>query len=1050
MKANKILILAAVLSTILLFIFFLTRQSFQDQTSTTSSGEGALTPEEQLKSFKLPEGFIIELVASERDGIIKPIDLTFDESGRLWTQTASMYPLDPIADIKWQDLLNLMNDSAAQKNHPEFQRISKLYRGESKGDDKILVLSNLFNDSPLKVDVWADGLTIPQSILPYKNGAFVAQGSELFLLQDSNGDGKADTRTPLFTGFGFTDTHTMAHTLVRAPGNWIHFSHGALNKGEVTAYQGDMKLRMDYSKIARFSISEAKMEIVNSGLNNIWGYQLRHNGQWYGTEANDMGYSVVPMESGTSFPGIGNEKIRSYQPWLPAFHEFRVGGTGLSGLAFSDDTSGSFPEEWRDVAFLANPITGTINSVKIKRNSDGSYSSEHLEDLLVSTDPWFRPVNMEFGPDGSLYIADWYNKIVSHNEVPTTHPDRDKSHGRIWRIRHVSQEEREIPDFRKMKTEDLVEHLQSSSLWAKRSAWQQLSDRPISETKKLSPQLIELAGNTSLDEITRIHALWSLEGINHYDENLMNALIQDPMENLRREAIRSLVTFKLSPAEAAIKLKVSSEDSNALIRSQVLRTLSEIGSAVPETIEILLLACKPELPGNQMGGSYERRFERYLARKALENYPSELYAFLNSPAASKIPVTNKIWAIQALNKEEKEQQFLTLWPKAKISELDETHFIIVSQMLGNKEIYQLVKPYFSNLDHASNYVSFAIQNQALIQSDLLTDLLKTPIAYLLKQDSEPDKNLGLEAVSRFQIRYPGQQLSSLVDKNASEKTTNLVIKALEVDLPANQNYFLQLYQNGDISFSNQVLALNHFSKVNPSEGKKELIKLIPTLDSYEKTELVKLFSGSKQGSEIVKQLFDSNLLEISSFTKSSAEQIKSYDTSDPLGNKILASVYEYEESEKKLLNEKLISYKNSIAKNKGNAVNGKVLFQTCLMCHKVGNEGQSFAPALDGSANRDLDALLTAILDPDAAVESNYAVFRVTNKDLQNIEGYLIKREESGTTLGFMGGSKVFIAAEDIKGQGFIGGRSFMNYGLMDNLTEQEVADLFAYISTLK
>ncbi|MFD2202896.1 PVC-type heme-binding CxxCH protein [Shivajiella indica] len=1048
MKIKRNILLGSIF-LITLSLFFYCNSPIQDQTIKDSQRNGALTPEQQLEKFKLPEGFIIELVASERDGVINPIDLTFDESGRLWTQTATMYPLDPISDIKWYDLLNLMNDSDAQKNHPEFKRISKLYKGETKGDDKILILSNLFDDSPIKINVWADGLTIPQSILPFKNGAFVAQGSELFLLQDTNNDGKADKRIPYFSGFGFTDTHTMAHTLIRAPGNWIHFSHGALNKGEVSAYESDLKLRMDYSKIARFSTSGTQMEIVNSGLNNIWGYQLRHNGQWYGTEANDLGYSVIPMESGTSFPGIGNEKIRPYQPFLPPFHEFRVGGTGLSGLAFADDESGSFPEEWRDVAFLANPITGTINSVKIIRNSDGSYSSKHLEDLLVSEDPWFRPVNMEFGPDGALYIADWYNKIVSHNEVPTTHPERDKSHGRIWRIRHVSQEKREIPDFKKMKTEELVKYLKSPSLWAKRSAWQQISDRTISETKKLSPSLIHLASDSSMDEITRIHALWSLEGINHYDEKLMNGLIQDPMENLRREAIRSLITFNLSPSETASKLNLLIEDSNSLIRSQVIRTLSEIGSAVPQTIEILLLACKPELEGNQMGGSYERRFERYLARKALESYPSELYSFLNSPAASNIPTSNKIWAIQALDNEKKEQLFLDLWPKANISELDETNFIIISQMLGNQEIYKIAKPYFADLNNSSNYVRYAIQNQSLIQSDLLSNLLITQIEFLLNNDSEIDKNLGLEAISRLKIKYSSQSLSSLINKNVSEKTLNLLIKALEIDLNANQEYFYQIFQVEEFSFNNRALALNNYSKSNPSEGEKELKRWIPILDQFEKREIANLFSGSNQGSEILKKLFASNILEISAFDKSSAEQIKSYNPSDPISNKILNTIYEIEESDKKLLNEKIISYKSIINNNEGSVSKGKVLFETCLMCHKVGNKGHDFAPALDGSANRDLDALLTAILDPDAAVESNYSIYRVTKKDLQNIEGYLVKKEDSGTTIGFMGGTKIFIKTEEIKSQGYLGGRSFMNKGLIDNLSDQEIADLFSYIRTI-
>src|SRR5690606_34734481 len=107
--------------------------------------------------------------------------------------------------------------------------------------------------------------------------------------------------------------------------------------------------------------------------------QLRANGEWYVTEANDLGYSVVPAEPGTAFPGIGNERIRPYQPFLPTLHEFRVGGTGISGLAFADDAAGSYPSRYNDVAFLANPITSSVNAVRIVRNPDGSVSAEHLE-----------------------------------------------------------------------------------------------------------------------------------------------------------------------------------------------------------------------------------------------------------------------------------------------------------------------------------------------------------------------------------------------------------------------------------------------------------------------------------------------------------------------------------------------------------------------------------------------------------------------------------------------------------------------------------------------
>ena len=214
------------------------------------------TPEEQLAGFELPEGFVIELVASEADGIINPIDLAFDDAGRLWTQTAEMYPLDPAEDIAWNDLLELMDDPEAQKKNPAFDRILNLYEGTTRGKDKILVIDNPTSKRPSKPRVWADGLAIPQSILPYKNGAYVAHGSELFFLSDTNGDGRADDKTRLLTNFGITDTHTMAHLLVRGPGDWIHFSHGALNKGEVKSLISGATARVDYSKIVRMSLEK--------------------------------------------------------------------------------------------------------------------------------------------------------------------------------------------------------------------------------------------------------------------------------------------------------------------------------------------------------------------------------------------------------------------------------------------------------------------------------------------------------------------------------------------------------------------------------------------------------------------------------------------------------------------------------------------------------------------------------------------------------------------------------------------------------------------------
>ena len=1008
------------------------------------------TPEQELAGFKVPPGFVVELVASERDSVINPIDLTFDDAGRLWLQTARMYPLDPVADIQWNDLLKLMNDPEAQKNHPNFKRIRDLYEGRTKGTDKIIVLSNLYGKEPVKSAIWADGLTIPMSILPYKNGAYVAQGSEMFFLNDADNDGKADERVPLFTGFGFTDTHTMAHVLVRAPGDWIHFSHGALNKGEITSFKSDAKLKIDYSKIARFSIDAKKMELVSAGLNNIWGFQLRGNGQWYGSEANDLGYSVAPMESGTAFPGIGNERLRFYQPFMPALHDFRVGGTGISGTAFADDISGSFPEEYKNVAFLANPITNTINSVQIIRNADGTVSAKHLPDLLTSEDDWFRPVNMEFGPDGCLYVADWYNKIVSHNELPTTHPDRGKTHGRIWRIRHISQKPREIPNLYLVKTEDLSDHLKSPSLWEKRAAWHQISDRPVADTKKLASKLVSIAADDAQDEITRIHALWSLEGIKYYDQAFISSLLKSNSDDLKRETIRSLNSFSLNPAEISMVLRDLINDKNPMIRSQVIRTLTDAGNADQNTIEILLQACKPELAGIEMGGSYERKFERFLARKALEQYPEELVKFISKPIHGDIPVTNILWAIQALPTAEKEAAFLRFFPKSDISQLDESTFVSISKMLGNEEVFELVRPFFLNPEYAKAYVNFAVQNQSQIQSDELSALLQSPAITLLKSKSEADVELGLDVVGRFKIEGTRENVIALINDQMSDNALTLALKTLDVKLKTNQKVFSGIAENKKLSTEIRAYALNNLAKTEPVLAQQALMKWAPTLNPVEKVELVSALSGSIEGADLLIAAFEKKAIGVSDFTLSSAERIVNLNNKDRRSLSLLEKVKRADEEKRKEFKGKLARYLVIAEKNNGNAANGKVLFQTCLMCHQVGKSGQNIAPALDGSASRENEALLTAILNPDAAVESGYAVYRITKKDGSSLEGYLVNKDSRGVTLAFMGGSKLFVEAASIKSQGFLGGRSFMLKGLIDNYSDKQVSDLLSYIRTLK
>lgn len=837
---------------------------------------------------------------------------------------------------------------------------------------------------------------------------------------------------------------------MRGPGGWIYFGHGALNKGIVSSLISGAKVRMDYSKIARFSMDAKKIELVTSGLNNIWGFQLRHNGQWYGTEANDLGYSVNPMEPGTGFPGGGHDRLRSYQPMFPELHKFRVGGTGISGLAFADDKSGSFPDEWKDVAFLANPITSTINAVRINRNADGSVSAEHLPDLLSSDDKYFRPVNIEFGPDGCLYIADWYDKIISHNEVSTTHPDRDKSLGRIWRIRHVSQQPVVIPDLYKVRTAELPGYLKSPSLGVKRAAWHQITDRPANETRSLASELVSLAGDESQDEQTRIHALWCLEGIEQYDATLMKKLLNNRHDNLRRESVRSLASFSLSAEQLAGSLSQHIEDANPMVRSEVLRTISDCGKANHAIIALLIKACKPPLEGNMVGGAYERNFERYLALKALEQYPRELYSYLQSAEAAGYPVFNILWAIQALPKEQKEEKFVQLWPASGIQTLDEPTFAWMSKMLSNKKIYAMVKPVYNNPAHAKTYLTLALQHQQEVQSPELSSLLETPVHKLLNSGSIADKQLALDAIGKLKIKTAPEPIVKMLNSKTYRNLITQALTALEVNPSGSKNALLQLIQNNTLPFNLRIACLHSLAKADTVLAKQALAKWITGFNREQKKELTGILSGSASGTALLVDLYNKKRVDVKDFALSSAERVNNFYAGNAITASLLAQVRKMTAEEKKAFQLRLNRYIGIAENKKGNAKKGEVLFQTCLMCHKVANKGQDIAPALDGSAARENEALLTAIINPDAAVESGFRLYRITKTDNSSIEGYFFQKNEKGTTLAFMGGSKQFIEEKMIKSEGFLPGRSFMPKGLINGYSDEQVADLLAYIRTLK
>jgi putative membrane-bound dehydrogenase-like protein len=566
------------------------------------------SPENEKASFTLPDGFEAELVASEKEGVGKPVTMAWDHAGRMWTMTALEYPVDA--------------------NENEAQAEALFQKG---GKDKVLVFDEPWKPGPQVPRVFADGLAIPLGLLPWKGGALVQHGHDIRYYADRNHDGKADGHEVLLTGFGIQDSHLFPHQFERTPGGWFYLAQGLFNYSKVKRPEGasfadgSREIAFNQCKLARAKLDGSAFEILTAGPNNLWGFAAAKDGREFLQEANDLGHPVSEFIDGTHYPTGSSEKLRPYAPQLPASTPSQpMGGTGLSGLALAEDEGSAFAARWpgEKVFYLANPITNRIQIVTLSK--DGSYRKR--EDFLVSGDEWFRPVSVQFGPDGCLYIADWYNKIISHNEVPRAHPDRDKTRGRIWRVKPKGVAPVRPPDLTKLAAAELLEQLDAPVARVGRMAWAEFGDR---EDGSVVPSLKRVAMDREEPQTARLGALSALRELAEVDVEVVLALAGDPDADVRREAVEASTAPGLDEKGFhALALSILGEEREAGVLAALANSLRLNRAASTGMVAGLVHHVQPPLEGVDRG-AYERKFVRYLIRRALEVHPVTVEQLLN-------------------------------------------------------------------------------------------------------------------------------------------------------------------------------------------------------------------------------------------------------------------------------------------------------------------------------------------------------------------------------------------------------------------------------------
>ncbi|MCC8424376.1 PVC-type heme-binding CxxCH protein [Mucilaginibacter sp. UR6-11] len=541
--------------------------------------QAPLSPAESQLLTQIPVGFKMQLFAAEPD-IEKPIAMAWDERGRLWILETIDYP-------------NTVRETTGE------------------GNDRIKICEDTDGDGKAdKFTIFADKLNIPTSIVFARGGVIVAQAPDFLFLKDTDGDDKADIREKLVSGWGKSDTHAGPSNLKYGLDNKIW---GTVGYSGFVGTVGGRKFNFNQA-VYRFTPDGKKLEHLGSTSNNTWGLGFSENFDVFISTANNShsDYLGIPLPylQRLAMPGMESVmKIDGHYGMHVVTKNLRQvdvhnGFTAAAGHNLY--TARNFPEEyWNKIGFVNEPTGRVIHRAVLE--SDGSgFKEKDGWNFLASADEWMAPVQSEVGPDGALWVSDWYNFIIQHNPTPKgfqngkgnayINPLRDRTHGRIYRIIYDGARPSPITKLDKNNPEQLLAGLQSDNMF-----WRTTAQRLIVEGgyKQLAPQLFGLIRNRSVDAVginaPAIHALWTLNGLGLLNGSDAEALavaedaLTHPSAGVRKAALQVLPLTARSMA--AIQKAGTLNDVNLNTRLAAFLTIADM-PASEQMGEVLAAAQK--------------------------------------------------------------------------------------------------------------------------------------------------------------------------------------------------------------------------------------------------------------------------------------------------------------------------------------------------------------------------------------------------------------------------------------------------------------------------
>lgn len=546
------------------FLFYATRPIFVDERDAGARFETGLPPvdeipyaglsaQEAAAAMTVPDGFSVTVAAAEPD-VVRPIAMAIDHRGRVWVAEGHTYP----------------------RRAPE-----------GEGKDNILIFED--EDGDGKFDsrkVFIEGLNLVSGLEVGFGGVWVGAAPYLLYIPIAeDGDSPAGDPQVLLDGWGYQDTHETVNGFNWGPDGWLWGTHGVFTHSRVGKPGTPDEERIPINAgFWRFHPQDHRFEVVAHGTSNPWGIDFDDHGQAFATVCVIPHlFHVIPgaryhRQSGKHFNPHTYEDIDTmadHVHWAghlgPHRGNRRSGsaGGGHAHVGAMIYLGGSWPDEYRNRIFMHN-VHGFRSNTDILERRGSGYIAHHGPDFLLANDAWFQGLNFRYGPGGSVYMNDWYDKNQCHSLNPDVH---DKTLGRIYHIRHEN-DQFETVDLREKSSAELVAYQLHENEWYVRHARRLLQERgPDAAVHQALGKILD----ENPDVTRKLRALWALHATNGLDEDRLVALSENPMEHVRHWAVRFIAEDKTVSESALDRFAaMAATDGSALVRLALASALQRI------------------------------------------------------------------------------------------------------------------------------------------------------------------------------------------------------------------------------------------------------------------------------------------------------------------------------------------------------------------------------------------------------------------------------------------------------------------------------------------